>query len=357
MIANGHKKLSINKSIMEKIYIGMDLHKSTSSFCVVDKEGVVEREQTMHTSPEDVTKFIRSLGRQRKISVALEPVSQWYVYADLLQNLDVEVHLAHPRKLKAISTATSKTDKIDAKVLADHLRTNHLPEAYLSPKEVRGWKETVRSRSALVHLRTQTKNRIHAVLFKNGLQSPPTGLFTKRGMVWLESLSLEKHFKFSIEKYLSVLTHLNAEIKEMEIVIKQTVVETKEMRLLKSIPGIGDILSATIVAEIGEVKRFHSPKQLQAYAGLVPWVRNSGGKQWSGHLTKQGSRWLRYSVIEATVALGRTKASSDLKDYYLRIKGRKDQKTAVVATARKLLAIIWSVLQNEREFEARYPAI
>lgn len=342
---------------METLYIGMDLHKSTSTFCVMDKGGVVQREQEMRTSPEDVTKFIHSLGKKQKFSIALEPVSQWYVYADLLQGLGLEVHLAHPRKLKAISTATSKTDRIDAKVLADHLRTNHLPEAYFSPKQVRGWKETVRSRSALVHLRTQAKNRVHAVLFKNGLQSPPTGLFTKRGQVWLRSLTLEKQFTCSIEKYLSVIAHLDTEIKEMEIVLKQTVKETKEMELLKSIPGIGDVLSATILAEIGEVTRFKSPKQLQAYTGLVPWVRNSGGKQWSGHLTKQGSRWLRYAVIEATVALARTKASSDLKDYYLRIQSRKDQKTAVVATARKLLAIIWSVLQNERQFVARYPAI
>jgi len=342
---------------METTYIGMDLHKSKSTFCVMDKEGVIQKEQEMYTTPEDVTKFVRSLGKKRKLSVALEPVSQWYLYADLLQDLGLDVHLAHPRKLKAISTATSKTDKIDAKVLADHLRTNHLPEAYFSSKEVRGWKETVRSRSALVHLRTQTKNRIHSVLFKNGLQSPRGGLFTKQGLMWLHSLELERHFMFSIEKYLSVMYHLNCEIKKMETVVKQTVKETKEMELLKSIPGIGDILSAGIIAEIGDVKRFKSPKQLQAYSGLVPWVRNSGGKQWSGHLTKQGSRWLRYCVIEATVALARTKASSDLKDYYLRVKGRKDQKTAVVATARKLLAIIWSVLHNEQKFEARFPAI
>lgn len=335
----------------------MDLHKSTTTFCAMNKEGEVLREQKIPTTQPEVTKFINSFGKNQKISIALEPVSQWYVYLDLLESLGADTHLAHPRKLKAISTSSSKTDKLDARVIADHLRTNHLPEAYCSPKHVRGWKELVRSRTALVRLRTQTKNRIHAVLFKNALVSPVRVLFTKTGIKWLESLEIESHFKLSLQKYLSVIKHLDVEIKEMEAVIKKEVTETKEMQLLKSIAGIGDILSATIIAEIGDIKRFKRPKQLQAYAGIVPRVHNSGDSKWNGKITKIGSAWLRYAVIEATVAMARTKKGSDLKDYYLRIKKNKNPKTATVATARKLLAIIWSVLKNEREFVARYPAI
>lgn len=335
----------------------MDLHKSTSSFCVMDKEGLILREQRIPTTVSEVTKFINSLGKKQDISLALEPVSQWYLYADLLEELGTDVHLAHPRKLKAIATSSSKTDKLDARVIADHLRTNHLPEAYRSPKEVRGWKELVRSRSALVKLRTETKNRIHAVLFKNGLESPVTSLFTKRGSVWLTSLQSESHFRLSLEKYMSVIEHLNKEIREMEKVVKEKVSETKEMTLLKSIPGIGDILSATIMAEIGDIQRFRSPKQLQAYAGIVPWVHNSGDSLRNGRITKIGSTWLRYATIEAVVGMTRTKKSSDLKDYFLKVKENKNYQTAAVATARKLLAIIWSVLRNNRPFEARYPAI
>jgi transposase len=342
---------------MNNIYIGMDLHKSTSSFCVMDKEGLILREQRIPTTVSEVTKFINSLGKKQSISVALEPVSQWYLYADLLEELGTDVHLANPRRLKAIATSSSKTDKIDAKVIADHLRTNHLPEAYHAPKEVRGWKELVRSRSALVKLRTETKNRIHAVLFKNGLESPVASLFTSRGIIWLKSLEMESHFKLSIEKYLSVIEYLTKEIKDMEKVVREKVSETKEMKLIKSIPGIGDILSATIMAEIGDIKRFKSPKQLQAYAGIVPWVHNSGDKQHNGRITKIGSAWLRYAVIESVVGMARTRRSSDLKDYFLKVKERRNYQTATVATARKLLAIIWSVLRNDREFIARYPAI
>lgn len=334
----------------------MDLHKSTSSFCCMDKEGIILREQRIPTTKEGVTKFIASLGSEA-ISIALEPVSQWYVYADHLESLGCDVHLAHPRKLKAIATATSKTDKLDARVLADHLRTNHLPEAYHAPKEVRTWKEMVRSRSALVSLRVQTKNRVHAVLFKNGLVSPVRVLFTNKGLAWLKKQDLPPQFKISITAYLNTIAYLDKEITTLEQSVREMVSATPDMKRLTTIPGIGTIYAATIMAEIGTITRFKNPQKLQAYAGLVPWVRNSGGNTKHGHLTKQGSVWLRYAVVEAAVTAARLRASSDLKDYYLKIQKNKNSKTAAVATARKLLAIIWSVLKNERNFAAHYPSI
>ena len=342
---------------MNTIYIGMDLHKSTSSFCVMNKEGEILQEQRTPTTPESITRFIKSLGKKNKISIAFEPVSQSWRYFDLFEDLGLDTHPVNPRRLKAIATATSKTDKLDAQVLADHLRTNHLPESYIPPKKVRGWKEIIRNRSSLVGLRTQAKNRIHSTLFKNGLVSPYQTLWSKRGIEWLQAQDLDTHFKLTIEKQLSVIAFLDKEIKDIEKVIKETVKETKEMQLLKTIPGVGDIFSITIMSEIGDINRFKSYKKLQSYAGLVPWVRNSGGKTWSGHITKVGSSWLRYAVIELAVSIARTRKGSDLKDYYLKVKHNKNGKTAVVATARKSLAIIWSVLHNEREFEARYPAI
>ena len=342
---------------MNKIYIGMDLHKSTSSFCVMNKEGEILKEQRIATTPESITRFIKSLGKKNKISITFEPVSQSWRYIDIFEEMNLDIHPANPRKLKAIATATSKTDKLDARVLADHLRTNHLPESYIPPKEVRGWKELVRNRSSLVRLRTQAKNRIHSALFKNGLASPFQTLWTARAKKWLRTLELESHFMLTIEKQLSVIEHLDKEIKDVEKTIKEIVKETKQMQLLKTIPGVGDIFAITIMSEIGDIRRFKNYKKLQSYAGLAPWVRNTGGKTWTGHITKRGSAWLRYAVIELAVSIARTRKSSDLKDYYLKVKRNKGGKTATVATARKSLAIIWAVLHNERKFEARYPAI
>lgn len=146
----------------------MDLHKNTSSVCVKDSEGKIVRQEKVLTDRNQIKEFVQSLDQP--VSVVLEPVSQWYTYADLLESLGAEVRLAHPMKVKAIASARIKTDKIDAAVLTDLLRVNLLPEAYFASKEVRSWKEIVRFRASLLNLRTQVKNKIHAILHKHALR-------------------------------------------------------------------------------------------------------------------------------------------------------------------------------------------
>ena len=126
----------------------------------------------------------------------------------------MEVHLAHPLKVKAISSAKAKTDKIDAKILADLLRVNLLPEAYCSPLKVREWKEISRTRSSLVRQRTQIKNKVHGLLFRNAILYPKSSLFSKKGIEWLKNLNLNETYKFEIELYLKILDSLNKEIKK-----------------------------------------------------------------------------------------------------------------------------------------------
>ena len=108
-----------------KLFVGMDLHKNTSSFCVKDYAGTILRQEKILTDKNQIRDFMLSLGSTA--SIVLEPVSQWYTYADMLEQLGHDVHLAHPMKVKAIASARIKTDKIDASVLADLLRSNLLP--------------------------------------------------------------------------------------------------------------------------------------------------------------------------------------------------------------------------------------
>ncbi|KKU06162.1 MAG: Transposase protein [Candidatus Uhrbacteria bacterium GW2011_GWE2_45_35] len=196
--------------VSEKLFVGMDLHKRTSTFCVQDEKGNVVRREKVSTDRSQVTSFVRSLDGQ--ISIVLEPVSQWYVYADLLEELGCNVHLAHPMKVKAIASARVKTDAIDAKVLAELLRGNLLPEAYFSSKEVRSWKEIVRFRASLINLRSQVKNKVHAILHKQGLIHNFTNLFGVSGTTWLKSLTLPEPFAFNLSEYLSVIDELNKKI-------------------------------------------------------------------------------------------------------------------------------------------------
>jgi transposase len=285
----------------------------------------------------------------------MEPVSQWYYYADLIENMDVDVHLAHPMRVKAIAAARVKTDKIDAGVLCDLLRGDLLPEAYFSSVDVRSWKEQCRFRASLLTLRTQVKNKIHAILFKHALKHNFSNLFGKGGRAWLESLKLNEPFKTNLDKYLFLADQFTELISQSEQTIQSTVTNNPQANLLISIPGISYCSALTIMGEIGDINRFNSAKKLQGYAGLVPSTYSSGDKQIHGRITKQGSKWLRWIMIEAAYHQERCKRIPGFGSYYVSMKKRRGTKTAAVATARKLLAVVWRLLKDNRPYEVNAP--
>jgi transposase len=339
--------------IKDKMFVGMDLHKNTSSFCVKNYSGKTLEQTKVLTDRNQISAFIKSL--RAPVSIALEPISQWYTYADLLENLGAEVHLAHPTRVKAIASARIKTDKIDAAVLADLLRANLLPEAYYAPKEVRVWKELVRFRASLMHLRKQVKNKIHAILHKHALKHNYSDLFGVAGTKWLKNLKLKEPFATALTEYLGLIANLTEQIKRAERQVELQVKDHPQAKLLTSIPGISYVSALTIIGEIGDIKRFPSSKKLQGYAGLVPSTYSSGDTTRHGRITKTGSKWLRYIMVEAAQHQQLCKRKSGFGSYYLKLKQRRGAKTAAVATARKLLAVIWRLLVDNREFEAVAP--
>jgi len=332
-----------------KLFVGMDLRKNSSSFCVKDYEGNILRQEKVLTDKNQIRDFMRSLGQ--RASIVLEPVSQWYTYADVLEQLGHEVHLAHPMKVKAIASARIKTDKIDASVLADLLRSNLLPESYFATKEVRTWKELVRFRASLLNLRTQVKNKIHAILHKHALRHTFSNLFGKGGRIWLAGLALEEPFKTNLNQYLSLIDVLTKQIDEAEQKVEQQVADHPQAKLLTSIPGISYVSALTIMAEIGDINRFPSAKQLMGYAGLVPSTYSSGDTTRHGRITKTGSKWLRYIMTEAAHHQVLCKRQPGFGSYYLGLKKRKGSGTAAVATARKLLAVVWRLLKDNRPWQ------
>jgi len=337
---------------MNKLFVGMDLHKNSSTFCVKDKDGKLYDSSRVVTNPFEVQKYINNF-KDSELSLVVEPVSQWYFYADLMEKAGVDVHLANPLKVKAIASSKVKTDKIDASVLCDLLRANLLPEAYFSSKEVRNWKEMVRFRASLINLRTQTKNKVHAIIFKNGLAFKATRLFGKAGRNWLKSLNLSEQFQVSLEKYIDLVEYLDQLVLEADKNIEATVSDNQQANLLTSIPGVSYISALTIIAEIGDINRFPSAKQLQGYAGLVPSTYASGDSVRHGRITKQGSRWLRWTMVEIAHRQILCKKTPGLAWYYVKMKQRKGSGTAAVATARKLLAVIYRLLKDNRPFESR----
>jgi len=331
----------------------MDLHKKTSTFCVKDYDGDVIKQAKVLTDRNQIREFFNSLGQPA--SVALEPVSQWYTFADLIEAMGNDVHIAHPLKVKAIASARIKTDKIDAGVLADLLRANLLPEAYFSPKEVRNWKELTRFRSSLINLRSQVKNKIHAILHKHAIIHNFSDLFGVGGTKWLQNLTLEEPFRTSLTEYLSVVESLTGQIDAAEEKIMRTVTEHPQAKLLTSIPGVKFVSALTIMAEIGDITRFPDAKRLMGYAGLVPSTYSSGDVTRHGKITKTGNKWLRYIMVEVAHHQQKCKRKPGFGSFYLKMKNRKGASTAAVATARKLLAVVWRLLTDKREWSATAP--
>ncbi len=340
----------MNIETKKETYIGMDLHKRTSTFSIKDKDGNIIDKRKIDTDRKQITEY---LTPYRGASLALEPVSQWYVYADLIQGLGIEVHLAHPMKVKAIAFARVKTDSIDAGVLADLLRSNLLPEAHFSSKEVRSWKETVRFRSSLISLRAQVKNKIWSVLFKNALLPPYGNIWGTKGLMYLKDLSLEPPFDFQLKHYMELLPDIDKQIDAAEAEVLKRVSDIPETKLLTTIPGIAHISALTLMAEIGNIKRFSSAGKLMGYAGITPSTYASGDRVRHGKITKQGSVWLRTVLIEIAWRQVRSKQNHCLKEYYERLEKKKGSKTAAVATARKLCAIIWRILTDNRPFDPK----
>jgi len=262
--------------------------------------------------------------------------------AELLDDLHLEPHLAHPARCKAIASARLKDDRVDARTLAHLLRSDLLPEAWLAPADVRDLRVLLRHRVSLVRLRTSLKNRIHSVLADRGIQLEGS-LWTADGRGVLEPVELSPGQRALVDDSLALIDSLAPAINRLDREIRRRAKPDPYVSALLQLPGIGLITGMTLVAEIGDISRFPSARKLCAWAGLVPTVRNSDRTVRHGHITKQGSPWVRWVMIEAAhVACRRAPYAST----YAAIARRRGKNIAAVAIARKLLARSFHVLKE-----------
>jgi transposase len=274
------------------LYVGMDIHQRFSQVAVIDQSGVaIEQRRLNHTPGEELTTYFNKFPKDTQ--VVMEACCGWGWLSELLQDLGLEVRLANPSRVKIIAESQIKTDKVDALVLAQLLRTNFLPESYLAPKEQREARDLLRYRISLVHLRSGVKHRVHALLTRLGIYHSFSDLFGKRGRRFLSSLELSPVHRQSLDRYLGLIDITTKFIGEAEVEIRQVVKESEDGQWLLSVPGIGFILAYLILVEIGDISRFSSPGKLSSYAGLVPSVHQSGAKSYHGHLNKKANRYLQ----------------------------------------------------------------
>jgi transposase len=322
--------------------VGIDLHKSRSHIAVVDEQGRKILSRRIENDPATFLELLGEIDGESKIAV--EATYGWEWLAELLEEACFELHLAHPLRTKAIASARVKTDSVDALTLAQLLRTDLLPEAYIAPRELRDLRDLLRHRVALTHMRSALKNRVHALIARQGIRHRHTDLFGKAGLVFLSELELREPPRRRLDSMLALIRDFDREIAATTHEIDQRAKHDELVGVLCQIRGVGPYTAMLVIAEIGDITRFARARKLCAWAGLTPTVRSSDGKARLGHITRQGSRPLRWALVEA--AQHNVRGSGPLREEFERISKRRGRKIAKVAVARKILTLCYYGLRD-----------
>jgi len=259
--------------------------------------------------------------RGKEVQVAVEACGFWPAFREVVEPEVARLVLVHPQRVKAIASAKLKNDRVDSATLAHLLRCDLLPESWKADRETQARRQQVRLRATLVRQRTRLKNQVHAVLHQQGLRSPVTDLFGKRGRGWLAGVKLPAQARESVDVCLRLLDGYTEEIQQQNLQLSEKAKQDKRVEWLTTIPGIGECSAMMVLAEIGEIGRFHNQEALCSYAGLVPRVRESAGKAARCGITRQGSPWLRWMMVEAAQVA--TRSSPAARRYYERLLRKK----------------------------------
>src|ERR1700688_1426846 len=330
------------------IHVGVDLHQRFCYMTALEARGKMLQAGPVTNERVALRRYFRQF-RGQEVQVAVEACGFWPAFREVVEPEVKRLVLVHPQRVKAIASAKLKNDRVDSQTLAHLLRCDLLPEAWKAERETQARRQQVRLRTMLVRQRTRLKNQVHAVLHPQGLRSPVTDLFGKRGRQWLAGVKLPAQARESVKVCLRLLDGYSEEIQKQNLQLSVKAGEDERVRWLKTIPGIGECSAMMLLAEIGDVGRFGSKEALCSYAGLVPRVRESAGKAARSGITRQGSSALRWIMVEAAQVA--TRCSVAAKRYYERLLRKKHKHVARVALARKLLIAVYALLHDGVVFE------
>jgi transposase len=322
--------------------VGIDLHRKRSHVAVLDEAGNQVLSRRIVNDPGTFLSLLAEIGGESNI--ALEATYGWEWLADLLEEAGYELHLAHPLRTKAIASARVKTDAVDARTLAHLLRTDLLPEGYIAPRELRDLRDLLRHRVALTRMRSSLKNRVAAILAKNGIAAPYSDMFGPSGLRFLRELELREPARRRLDSMLTLIADFDREIDQTSREIDARAKADPYVEVLCQIRGVGRYIAMLVIAEVGDIGRFATARRLCAWAGLTPTVRSSDGRARLGHISRQGSPALRWALVEAAQQAGR--GGGPLREAYERIKARRGKQVAKVAVARRILTLCFYGLRD-----------
>lgn len=328
-------------------YFALDIHKHYAVVAAVDRDGHVllqPRKVSNQQLPDWATGHL--LAKDRMVIEAT--TNAWHVY-DLLAHLVADVKVANPIRVKQIAEARTKTDKRDALVLARLLAANLIPEVWVPPVHVRELRQLVSQRRRLVEMHTKVVNRMHSLSHRHHLGHPKGKRFQKKDMAWRDSLSEMERFQLDMD--METKKYLKGQIDRLTAMLATLSHQdpwASQAMCLMQIPGFGVVTTMTVLAAIGDIQRFETPKHLVSYAGLAPGVHQSGTKRRPKPITKEGRKELRWAMVE--VAWRAVRADPVWKRRFEELKRRKHPNDAITVIAHQLLIVVWHVLTHQQPY-------
>lgn len=332
-------------------YAGLDAACKGSYLYTRDRRGRKAEGKEVATSRAGIRAAFKKY-RGKKTIIAIEAGGSTRWIHDELVKMGIEAYVVNPNKVKAIADSKRKTDKIDAKVLSELLRIDALPEeVYIAKGKSREMRDLLNARYGIIKGYTSLMNHMRGLLRQEGVRLPAREMIRAGYEEDIAKLRLPEHVKVIVERYAGAIDRLIEEKEKIEKRIKSH--KCEEIDLIKTIPGMGELSSKTILSAIGEIKRFKRAKQLTSYCGLVPTVRSSGERTEYGRITREGRSEVRRVGIQSAHAILRSKAveSHPLRKWHASIARRRGKKTALVALARKLVTIVFYVLRDKKPYD------
>jgi len=334
-------------------YWGLDVHKKVVQAVALGEDGSVRRRLRFPCTREALRLFAeRELAPDDRM--ALEATTNTWAVADLLQPHVAEIVVSNPMRTRAIAEAKIKTDRVDALVLAQLLRSDFLPKVWIPDVATRTLRQITSQRAALVADRTRLKNRIHAILHQRLIEPPVEDLFSKTGRNFLGSVELDETDRAMLDASLRLLDAVEAEIAQTDKRVAELAYRGEQARLLMTLPGVDYVVAQTLVATLGDITRFPSGDRAASYVGLVPRTHQSAEHCYHGPITKQGRAHARWMLVQAAQHLG--SHPGPLGAFFRRLAKKKNRNVAVVATARKLIVVAWHMLTSNQPYRYALPS-
>jgi len=335
-------------------FIGLDVHRDWCDVAIYE-DGKVRSAGRITTVPDQLQLFAQSLGPDDR--VALETTGNALSIARIIEPHVAGVLIADTRNVRAMTHAKVKNDRVDARMIAKLLAAGMLPGVWICDEATRVLRRQIARRTQLVRGRTRARNQIHAIVIRNlGGRGPARDILAKKGREWLTSLELPADERATVLSCMREADFLTRELAQVDREIARYAVGCAEIRRLMTIPGVDVTTAATLMATIGRIDRFASPRHLVGYLGLDPRSRQSGlGAIQHGHISKQGSSTARHVLCEA--AHSTMRAPGPLRAFGQRVRARRNNKIATVAVARKLACLTWQLLTKGEDYIYERPAL